>query len=117
MNSIKIHPLDNVAVALCDIAKGEIAGPSDCEVIATEKIGQGHKIALVDIPEGSPIIKYGNKIGIATEDIAAGSFVHTHNVKTALSEKTKFEYRPEIPTLPKVENKTFMGFRRAKGKR
>ncbi|MBE5844979.1 MAG: altronate dehydratase [Butyrivibrio sp.] len=116
MNSIIIHPLDNVAVALCDIAAGEMAGSGDRTVKTTEKIAQGHKIALVDIPEGSPIIKYGNKIGIATEDIKAGSFVHTHNVKTALSEKSKFEYRPEIPTLPKMENKTFMGFRRAKGK-
>ena len=116
MNSIRIHPLDNVAVALCDIPAGEIAGSDELKVKTCEKIGQGHKVALVDIPEGSAVIKYGNRIGIATEDIKAGSFVHTHNVRTALSENTKFEYRPQIQDLPQVESRTFMGFRRAKGK-
>ncbi len=116
MNSIRIHPLDNVAVALCDIKAGEEAGSDEFSVKASEKIERGHKIALVDIPEGMPVIKYGNRIGIATEDIKAGSFVHTHNVKTALSEDSKFEYKPEIPNLPKAVKRTFMGFRRGKGK-
>ncbi len=116
MNSIRIHPLDNVAVALCDIKAGEEASSDEFSVKASEKIERGHKIALVDIPEGMPVIKYGNRIGIATEDIKAGSFVHTHNVKTALSEDSKFEYKPEIPNLPKAVKRTFMGFRRGKGK-
>jgi altronate hydrolase len=108
--------LDNVAVALCDIKAGEEASSDEFSVKASEKIERGHKIALVDIPEGMPVIKYGNRIGIATEDIKAGSFVHTHNVKTALSEDSKFEYKPEIPNLPKAVKRTFMGFRRGKGK-
>ena len=45
----------------------------------------GHKYALCDIKKGENIIKYGNPIGHATEDILAGAHVHTHNMKTNLS--------------------------------
>ncbi len=116
MNSIKIHPLDNVAVALTDIAKGEAVDADDQGIRATEKIGRGHKVALIDIEEGTPIMKYGNPIGTATEEIKAGSHVHTHNVKTALSEQAKYEYHPVLNNLPKLSGKTFMGYRRSKGR-
>lgn len=116
MNSIRIHPLDNVAVALRDLEKGEIIDASEDGLKTIEAIGRGHKVALNDIAEGSSIVKYGNCIGIATDEIKSGSFVHVHNVKTSLSENSKFEYKPEIPLLPKVANRTFMGYRRAKGK-
>ena len=43
-------------------------------------IPSGHKIALVDMPVGAPVIKYGSPIGTATRDILAGAHVHTHNV-------------------------------------
>ena len=45
----------------------------------------GHKYALRDIKAGENIIKYGNPIGHATEDIKTGEHVHSHNVKTNLS--------------------------------
>lgn len=116
MNSIKIHPLDNVAVALSDIECGAAIDAADGKLTATEKIETGHKIALVDIKENSSIIKYGNQIGIATVEISAGSHVHTHNVRTALSEETKYDYQPVINTLPEISGRTFMGYRRSKGK-
>ena len=112
MKTIKIHPLDNVLVALEDIKTGEtIEG-----VAAVEDIPRGHKIALTDIPEGSEIIKYGCRIGTASGNIKTGSHVHTQNVKTALSENAKYEYDPVSYPLPNVGRKTFMGYRRAKGK-
>ena len=78
---IRIHPRDNVAVALRPIAPGTETpwGPS-------AEIPQGHKIALESIGPGEPVIKYGFPIGYATESIAPGQWVHTHNVKTALSQ-------------------------------
>ncbi len=115
MNSIKIHPLDNVAVALSDIKAG--AGVEACkDLTALEAVGRGHKVALKDIKAGEAVIKYGNRIGIATEDISAGSFVHVHNVRTALSENATYEYEPVKHSLPSVAKRTFMGYRRAKGK-
>ena len=116
MDNIRINPLDNVAVVLADIKKGQTINTEAGEVIALEDIGRGHKIALVDIPEGDCIIKYGNRIGTAVKDISKGEFVHTHNVKTALNEEADFEYEPVSYELPKTEKRTFMGYRRAKGK-
>ncbi|KYH41673.1 MAG: flagellar protein FlgA [Candidatus Bathyarchaeota archaeon B26-2] len=47
-----------------------------------EDIPYGHKVAIRDIERGSKIIKYGEVIGVATEDIAVGSHVHIHNIKS-----------------------------------
>jgi len=52
-------------------------------VIAREPIPSGHKIALVDIALGDPVIKYGSAIGLATTTIHTGAHVHTHNLSSS----------------------------------
>ncbi len=116
MDTIRIHPEDNVVVALHDIDKGQSIETGDKAVTVREKIGRGHKIAIRDIPKDSPVIKYGTRIGIAKEEIKTGCFVHTHNVKTALSEEAEYEYAPVINKLPELKGRTFMGYRREDGK-
>lgn len=116
MKFIQIHPYDNVCVALEDVKKGTDINLEGISIKTTEDVGRGHKIALRDIGAASPIIKYGNQIGIATEDIAAGSFVHTHNVKTGLSEDTEYKYDPVSYSLPEGKKRSFFGYKRAKGK-
>jgi hypothetical protein len=49
-------------------------------VAARESISVGHKVALVDIPEGECVRKYGHPIGIANRHIAEGEHVHFHNL-------------------------------------
>ncbi len=73
MKELRIHPADNVAV----------------------NIETGHKSALVDIAEGEKVIKYGFPIGHATQPIAKGEHVHTHNLKTNLKEKLSYTYQPK----------------------
>ena len=91
---MKIHELDNVEVNLED----------------------GHKYALCDISEGENIIKYGNPIGHATQDIKCGDHVHSHNVKTNLSGNLEYTYNPIEVNHKKVEtDKTFMGYIRENG--
>lgn len=109
--TIIINPLDNVAVALHDIKKGEV-----CEgVTLKEDIVKGHKFALCDIEVGGQIIKYGNPIACATAEIKAGSHVHTHNVKTNLSENLEYTY-DKIPTpVAKVASRTVKVYRRKNG--
>lgn len=109
---IQIHPEDTVAVALTPIA----AGTECCGVIARTDIPQGHKIAIKAMPKGSQVVKYGFSIGHATEDIAPGQWVHSHNVKTNLSGQEEYTYRPESCALPKQETKTFEGYLRPDGK-
>ena len=90
MKLIRIHPSDNVAVALTDIAVGEQLTADGQEVTAAENIARGHKIALRTIREGEPVVKYGNPIGIARTEIPAGAWVHVHNVRTGLSESADY---------------------------
>jgi altronate hydrolase len=113
---IKIHPSDNVVVTLEDLKKGEMISVDNTEITLSQDVGRGHKIAIKDIPEGKEIIKYGNQIGIATANISRGEHVHVHNVKTALSENTKYDYNPTVYTLPKLAKRSFMGFKRPRGR-
>ena len=109
---IRIHPDDNVAVALEKLNKGqEILG-----VTLREDIPAGHKFALEDIGQGRNIVKYAFPIGHATCDIPAGSWVHTHNVKTNLSGMLEYAYHPHPCALPRDREATFMGYRRSSGK-
>ncbi len=116
MQTIKIHPLDNVAVALEDIPEGTHLTIDGEEVVTLEKIARGHKVALKDIPEGTPVTKYGNTIAGATADIKKGSWVHTHNARTELKEGGEYFYDHKVYDLPMVEPRTFMGYRRKDGR-
>ena len=76
----------------------------------------GHKYALADIKKGENIIKYGNPIGHATEDIKKGEHVHSHNVKTNLSGNLEYTYEPKFYDIPKEDGeRTFMGYLREDG--
>jgi len=87
-----VHASDNVATLLGEAAAGaplEIVGPAPSpNLVAHEKIELGHKVALVTIPEGAPVIKFGIVIGIATHSIAPGKWVHLHNCRSQLDERS-----------------------------
>ena len=112
MKAIRIHPDDNVAVALEDIRKGEAV----LNVTAAEDVARGHKIALRNIREGEAVVKYGNPIGLAKADIPAGAWAHVHNVRTGLSESADYSYDHKVYDKPVVTPKTFRGYRREDGR-
>ena len=114
MKLIRIHPDDNVAVALADIRAGERF--DELGLIAAEDIARGHKIALCEIRAGEPVVKYGNPIGLAKSDIATGTWVHVHNVRTGLSESADYAYCHKTYPLPKVAPRSFLGYRREDGR-
>lgn len=81
---IRVSPQDNVATLLVNLsARSSVFLPDGSCVTAREDIPYGHKIALSCIPSGDVIIKYGQHIAVATADIPAGSWVHTHNCRSA----------------------------------
>jgi len=116
MKLIQIHPDDNVLVALEPLKKGESNALSGVTYTAAEDIARGHKMAMRDIRTGEKIIKYGNVIGSAAKDIPAGGWVHTHNVKTGLTEGMPYVYDHKVYDLPETPQKTFSGYRRPDGK-
>ncbi len=113
---IRIHEEDNVAVALRPIAKGEQLAVGKYQVTTQEEIPQGHKFALRGIAKDEPVIKYGFCIGNAKEEIAAGGWVHVHNIRTALGDLLTYQYEPVASSLKESEPAFFDGFRRADGK-
>ena len=88
---LKIDSLDNVAVALTNLTKGENLD----DVTLLDDIKQGHKFALKDIKQGENIIKYGYPIGHASKDIKQGQHVHSFNLETNLSGELEYVYSPK----------------------
>ncbi len=84
MKATVIDAKDNVAVVLGEVKKGDtvsfVKGDTACEITAPGDIPPYHKIASEFIPKGQPVVKYGEHIGLAAEDIQPGSHVHVHNV-------------------------------------
>ncbi len=113
---MKIHPNDNVAVALSPLASGRTIVVEGKEITLVEDIPQGHKFALCPMEEGGQVIKYGNSIGFAKEPIAEGAWIHTHNLRTGLGEMLSYTYDRRVTELSPTEPVTFQGYRRADGK-
>lgn len=75
---------DNVATLICDAKRGDSVHIKDAAepLRLGEDIGFGHKAALTAIRDGEAIIKFGEKIGIATRNINPGEWVHIHNIRS-----------------------------------
>ena len=92
INAIRLHADDHVAVLILDVAAGEEIVLSHAEpspTRANQSLPYGHKVALRAIQLGAAVIKYGERMGIATAPIAAGDHVHVHNVRGLLTEERK----------------------------
>ncbi|WP_320201058.1 UxaA family hydrolase [Agrobacterium sp. rho-13.3] len=113
--TILLNINDNVAVARRSIQPGNATGRGDLK--AAELIGRGHKVALRPIRTGEEVLKYGQIIGVATQDIDAGRHVHLHNLAMVPSEHAH-QFSVDIEEkgmLPQTERRTFMGFDRGTG--
>jgi altronate dehydratase small subunit len=86
MDAIMLRENDNVATALRDLAAGEEIIVGVQELSLRVRVGQailfGHKLAVTEIGQGEPILKYGEIIGRATQAIPAGCLAHVHNIES-----------------------------------
>ncbi|MGL5174811.1 MAG: UxaA family hydrolase, partial [Cetobacterium sp.] len=89
---IKINKKDNVGVALCFISKGENVEIDGKKIEIKEDIKKGHKFSIETIESGKNIIKYGMPIGHSLKKIELGEWIHTHNLKTNLSDLDTYSY-------------------------
>ncbi|EPC02736.1 galactarate dehydratase [Litchfieldella anticariensis FP35 = DSM 16096] len=112
--TLRLHPNDNVVVALADIPAGhELVGIADA---LQQPVPRGHKIASHPIEAGRNVIRYGQIIGQAKQDIVPGEHVHVHNL--GMGEHTQeygFASQSE-PLPPAAQSRTFLGYRRADGR-
>jgi hypothetical protein len=82
IKNLRINKKDNVVVALGYIKKGEIFDMEGTPFVAKENINFGHKIALTDIFKDEKVVKYGEVIGYAIQNIKKGTWVHVHNLQS-----------------------------------
>ncbi len=108
---IRIHPADDVAVAVEAVCPGETA----LGVRAVEEIPAGHKMALRDVAKGEAVLKYGMPIGHTARGIPKGAWVHTHNLATNLDSVLEYVWHPTPRRAVAPFSGTFMGFARADG--
>ncbi|UUZ76351.1 galactarate dehydratase [Polaromonas sp. P1(28)-13] len=113
---ITMHERDNVAIVAND--GGLPAGATFADGLRLcERVPQGHKVALVDLPQGSAVLRYNVPIGYALKDIPAGSWVHERLLEMpsarGLDDLPMATVRPE--PLPALEGYTFEGYRNADG--
>ena len=92
---IQIHPRDNVAVALEELAPGTQVCVGGASFTVGDAIPFGHKMALTDLKPGDMVYKYGSPIGHATQAVRAGAWIHSHNLKTNLEGLLEYRYTPE----------------------
>ena len=112
---IKINELDNVAVAIRDLKKGEYIS-DDCKL--NDDIPQAHKIALKDIKKDEAIIRYGVELGFALKDIKKGDWINENMLKLPVPPKLddlKFSTNI-VRELPKPKINTFEGYDNGEGK-
>ena len=124
--ALKFDERDHVDIALEATVPGdEISVHGEASgVTAADSVPQGHKIALRNIAKGETIYKYGHPIGLAAEDISAGSYVHVHNVLDPISnwkENYLYQYNPDSLTeiddsLRLAEPPKLYGYRRRDGR-
>lgn len=95
--AIQIDERDNVATVTSDVRSGEsieVLSPKGVVILRSkslEVIPFGHKIALADLRKGNSIIKYGERIGLASKSIKIGRWVHTHNAESAVVLTSEFK--------------------------
>ncbi len=127
MDVLLMHPNDNVLQAVAPLAAGHVVHVAGLPLALAAAIPSGHKVARRAIAAGDLIVKYGQPIGRAIADIAAGEHVHVHNVESLrgrgdlpadlvplvkgdASVKAKATFEGELPVT------SFMGYRRRDGR-
>lgn len=112
---VQVHPNDNVRIVV--VPRGLKAGETADDLLIREDIPQSHKVNLVDLKTGDPIIRYNVIIGYAREDLPAGSWIHEGRVALPKApELSQLQLATGIPeALPPLEGYTFRGYRNPDG--
>lgn len=114
---LKIHPADNVIVALQNLSANtevELAGNS---ILLLENIPAKHKFYIENLEQGSAVTMYGVLVGRVTKPVKKGELMSTDNLKHAAAPYVyrNNQYKWSAPDVQKWKDKTFMGYYRKDG--
>ncbi|SOD12210.1 UxaA family hydrolase [Pedobacter xixiisoli] len=115
---LKVHPKDNVLVALTDLKAGELVGFQGVNYLLVDDVDAKHKFYMQDMQAGDEVYMYGTLVGKIQFPVTLGTRMTTDNLKHAAA---PYEYRPyhyewHAPDVSKFEGRTFNGYHRADGK-
>ena len=108
---VRVHPQDTVAIIVNQ--GGLLAGARfDSGLVLIEDVPEAHKVALVDMPVGAPIVRYGSVIGYAESPIARGMWVHEERMRLPVAPPLDdLPLATAVPaSMPPIEGHTFEGF-------
>lgn len=117
-NVLKVHPKDNVLVALQDLAKGDRILYNGDAYVLQDDIPAKHKFFIADMHAGDKIIMYGVLVGKTQFDVPQGGRMTTENTKHAADPFTykPYHYEWHAPDVSKFKGKTFNGYHRSDGR-
>ncbi|MFC6634376.1 UxaA family hydrolase [Microbulbifer taiwanensis] len=118
MDLIHIHRADNVALSRAQLPAGSLVNWRGELLELVTDVPAMHKVAVCPIARGEAVLKYGQAIGFASADIAAGEHVHEHNM-TAGAHRPDYAFCSKVPAIDYIETSaraSFQGYRRANGR-
>lgn len=115
---LKIHPADNVYVALTDLKAGEtLTVDGGKPLTLVDDVPAKHKFTETALQPDDEVLMYGTLVGKAVQPIRQGGVIGTHNLKhkaAPYSGRTRaYSWTP--PDVSAFKDKTFMGYHRADG--
>ena len=115
---LKIHPADNVLVALDDLKKGETVSYGNDDVLLADDVNAKHKFVINDMAQGDTIKMYGLKVGETLQMLPKGSLISTTNVQHAINgfavrQTDKKQW--QAPDVSRWKDATFLGYHRPDG--
>lgn len=115
---LKIHPNDNVLVALRDLAAGATLFLEQGALTLQQDIGAKHKFFLRDMRAGDEVIMYGTLVGKIQFAVAKGQLMTTDNTKHAADTYAfrGYRYQWQQPDVSRFQHRTFQGYHRSDGK-
>lgn len=116
---LRIHPDDDVLVALADLGAGETVEYDGGRLTLVTPVLAKHKVVIHDLVVGDPVVMYGVLVGRATQPVRRGTALTTDNVRhdAASIDLTAPVGRPwHTPDISRFAGRTFNGYHRADGR-
>jgi altronate hydrolase len=115
--TLKIHPDDNIVVALSDLQQGETVTVGDAICTVKELIQAKHKFAIRDIEANEPVFLYGMVVGKTKVSVKKGELISTlntaHDTVEYLIKESKYNWK--APDVSRFKSKVFKGYERSDG--
>ena len=117
--AILLGPEDDVAIAKRELVKGSVLADGAATIEVRADIKPGHKVARHAVRRGEPVRRYGQVIGFATQDIAVGDHVHSHNLDIGELSEDRYQVGVDVTPVqfyPPDQMRYFDGYKRVDGR-